>query len=101
MAEEPDNLVLQVLRTMRAENSTRFDQIGARFDDIEAVLNEVRLTVTSHDLRFDALEERVEAIRKGTVTDIGYAAHASRGHVDLRKQIADLTHRVEKLEAGR
>jgi hypothetical protein len=94
MADEADNMVLQLLRTMRAENS-------ARFDDIEAVLREVRLTVTSHDLRFDALEERVETIREGTVTAIGYAAHASRGHVDLRKQIADLTRRVERLEADR
>jgi hypothetical protein len=94
MAEEPDNLVLQLLRTMRAENSVRFD-------DIEAVLKEVRLTVSGHDLRFDALEERVETIREGAVTAIGYAAHASRGQVDLRKQIADLTRRVEKLEAGR
>jgi hypothetical protein len=93
MAEEPDNLVLQLLRTMRAENSVRFDEI-------EAVLKEVRLTVISHDLRFDALEERVETIREGTVTAIGYAAHASRAHVDLRKQIAELTRRVERLEAG-
>ena len=38
MAEEPDNMVLQLLQMMRAENS-------ARFDDIEAVLKEVRLTV--------------------------------------------------------
>ncbi|RBP09095.1 hypothetical protein DFR50_12367 [Roseiarcus fermentans] len=94
MAEEPDNLVLQLLRAMRAENS-------ARFDAIEAIVREVRLTVVSHDLRFDALDERVELIREGAVTAIGYAAHANRGHVDLRKQIADLTRRVERLEAGR
>jgi hypothetical protein len=94
MAEEPDNLVLQLLRAMRAENS-------ARFDDIEAVLSDVRRTVASYELRFDALEERVEAIREGAVSAIGFAANASRAHVDLRKQIADLTRRVEKLEAGR
>ena len=66
MADEADNMVLQLLRTMRADNTARFDQIEARFDDIEAVLREVRLTVTGHDLRFDALEERVETIREGT-----------------------------------
>jgi hypothetical protein len=97
MAEEPDNLVLQFLRDIRA----RQDQHSARFDEIETVLKEVGLTVASHDRRFDALEERVETICEGTVTAIGYAAHAGRGHVDLRKQIADLTRRVEKLEAGR
>ena len=94
MAEEPDNLVLQLLRPMRAENS-------ARFDEIDAVLSDVRRTLASYELRFDALEERVEVIREGTVSAIGFAANASRAHVDLRKQIADLTRRVEKLEAGR
>ena len=94
MAEEPDNLVLQLLRTMRAENS-------ARFDEIDAVLSDVRRTLATCELRFDALEERVEVIREGTVSAIGFAANASRAHVDLRKQIADLTRRVEKLEAGR
>jgi hypothetical protein len=79
---------------MRAENA-------ARFDDIEAVLHDVRLTVVRHDLRFDALEERAEAIREGTVSAIGFAANAGRAHVDLRRQIADLTRRIEKLEAER
>ena len=97
MAEEPDNRVLQMLRAIRATQ----EQHTARFEDIEAVLKEVRLTVVSHDLRFDALEERVETIREGTVTAIGYAAHASRGQAELRQQIADLTRRVERLEAGR
>ncbi len=101
MAEAPDNLVLELLRKMRAENSARFDTIGAHIEEVEAVLKEVRLTVVSHDLRFDALEEPVETIREGAVTAIGYAAQASRGRVDPRKQVADLTRRVEKLEAGR
>jgi hypothetical protein len=90
MPEEPDNLVLQLLRTMRAENS-------ARFDSIEDVLKDVRLTVASHELRFDALDERLESIREGTVSAIGFAANASRAHVDF----ADLTRRIEKLEAER
>ncbi len=97
MAEEPDNLVLAMLRAIRAKR----DQHSARFEEIEAVLREFRLTVTSHDLRFDAMEERAETIREGTVTAIGYGAHASRAHVDLREPIADLTQRVEKLEASR
>jgi uncharacterized DUF497 family protein len=94
MAEEHDNLALVTLCAIRSKQ----DEHSAQFDEIEAVLKGVRPTVTSHDLRFDALEERVETIREGTVTAIGYAAHASRAHVDLCKQIAD---RVEKLETGR
>ena len=53
------------------------------------------------DDRVGALDERVEAIREGTVSAIGFAANASRAHVDLRREIADLTRRVEKLEAER
>ena len=58
MAEESDNFVLQLLRTMRAENS-------ARFDEIEAELKDLRLTVAAHGRRFHALDERVDAIRAG------------------------------------
>jgi hypothetical protein len=94
MAEKRDNLVLPLLCTMRAENSTRCNET-------EAVLKETRPTVTTQDLRFYAPEERVEAIREGTVSAIGFAANAGRPHVDLRKQIAGLTRRVEKLEARR
>lgn len=97
MPDEPDNLVLAMLRSIRGT----LDDHSARFDAIEAVLHDVRLTVVRHDLRFDALEERVEAIREGTVSAIGFAANAGRAHVDLRRQIADLARRVEKLEAER
>ncbi len=76
MAEEPDNMALQLLRTMRAENS-------ARFDEIEALMQDVRLTVVRHDLRFDALDERVEAIREGAVSAIGFAANAGGAHIDF------------------
>jgi hypothetical protein len=90
MAEEPDNLVLAILREMRADMSR-----------IDETLREVRRTVMSHDLRFDALDEKFEIIREGTVSAIGYAANASRAHVDLQRQIADLARRVEKLEAAK
>jgi hypothetical protein len=62
---------------------------------------EVRLVAAGHNLRFDALDEWIEAIREGTASAIGIAVHAGRAHVDPRKQIADLARRVEKLEAGR
>ena len=93
MAEEPDNLVLQLLRSIRGT----LEGHSARFDQIEEIVKEVRLAVVSHDLRFDALEDRVEALREGAVSAVGFAAYAGRALVDLRKQIADLT----RLEAGR
>ena len=60
MAEEPDNLVLQMLRAIRANQNDH----SARFDEIEAMLKDVRLAVASREWRFAALEEGVEAIRE-------------------------------------
>lgn len=97
MPEEPDNLVLAMVRSIRGT----LDDHSARFDAIEAVLHDVRLTMARRDQRFDALEERVEPIREGTVSAIGCAANAGRGHVDLRRQIADPARRTEKLEGER
>ena len=94
MAEEPENLGLALLREMRADvKSVREDM-----SRIDKTLRDVRRTVVGHDLRFDALDEKFEMIREGTVSAIGFAANASRAHVDLHKQIADLTRRVDKLE---
>jgi hypothetical protein len=90
MAEETENLVLSLLREMRVDIS-----------NIDETLREVRRAVAGHDLRFDALDEKFEMIREGTVSAIGFAANASRAHVDLHRQIADLTRRIEKLEAAR
>ena len=94
MAKEPDNLVLALLGEMRAD----IKDVRKDMSRIDETLRAVRLTVAGHDLRFDALDEKIEMIREGTVSAIGFAANASRAHVDLHKQIADLTRRVEKLE---
>ena len=97
MAKEPDNLVLALLREMRAD----IKDVRGDMSRIDEVLHDVRLTVAGHDLRFDALDEKIELIREGTVSAIGFAANASRAHVDLHRQIADLTRRVEKLEKAK
>jgi hypothetical protein len=97
MAEEPESLALSLLREMRAD----VKEVCADMSRIDAMLSEVRRSVVGHDLRFDALDEKFEMIREGTVSAIGFAANASRAHVDLHKQIADLTRRVEKLEAAK
>ncbi len=65
MAEEPDNLALQLLRAIRAKQ----DEHSARFDEVEVVLKDVRLTVANHELRFDALDERFETIREKLEAD--------------------------------
>ena len=90
MAEEPDNLVLTILREMRADMKLDF----ARLDE---TLHDVRRHVASLDMRVESLDEKFEMIREGTVSAIGFAANASRAHVDLQKQ----TRRVEKLEQAK
>jgi hypothetical protein len=97
MAEGPDSLVLKLPREMRADMKNVREDVSR----IDQTLREVRLTLVGHDLRFDALDEKIEMIREGTVSAIGFAANASRAHIDLHKQIADLAKRVEKLEAAR
>jgi hypothetical protein len=94
MAEEADNLVLTILKEMRADVKFDFARLGETLQD-------VRRYVAALDTRVESLDEKFEMIREGTVSAIGYAANASRAHVDLHKQIADLTRRVEKLETTR
>jgi hypothetical protein len=89
MAEEPDNLVLAILREMRVD----IEDVRDHMSRIDETLHAVRLSVAGHDLRFDALEDRIDMIHEGTVSAIGYAANASRDHVDLHKEIVDLTWR--------
>ncbi len=94
MSEEPENLVLQLLRGLRSD----FKDVRADIARIDETLHEVRRTVTSHNFRFDALDERVEMQREGTLTAIGLAAHATQSQKKLQDQIADRTRRVENLE---
>jgi len=94
MAKAPDDLVLKILKDLRADMKIDF----ARLDE---TLHDVRRHVASLDMRVEALDEKFELIREGTVSAIGYAANASRAHADLHKQITDLKRRVEKLEQAK
>ena len=89
MAEEPDNLVLRHLRDIRAD-----------VKEMRGDVHEIRTVLDSHTLRFDYLQERVEMLREGTLTAIGFAASSSEQNKKLAQQLADLTKRVEKLEAA-
>ena len=101
MAEEPDDLVLVILKELRADMKAGFSNVGSELSRIDATLTDVRRHVASLDLRMEALDEKFEMIREGTVSAIGFAANASRGHVDLQRQITELTRRVEKLETAK
>jgi phage shock protein A len=96
MAEEPENLVLHHLRDIRADVAS----LRTEVKDMRGDVHEIRTVLDSHTLRFDFLEERVEMLREGTLTAIGFAASANEQNRKLAQQIADLTKRVEKLETA-
>jgi phage shock protein A len=96
MVEEPENLILHHLRDIRADVASLHTEVK----DMRGDVHEIRTVLDSHTLRFDFLEERVEMLREGTLTAIGFAASANEQNRKLAQQIADLTKRVEKLETA-
>jgi predicted nucleic acid-binding Zn-ribbon protein len=80
MAEEPDNLVLKMLREMRE------------------ALQDVRAKVYEHDGRFDDLRKTIEDWKETTATGVGFAAHANIRTEALEKEIAELKRRIDRLE---
>ena len=80
MAEEPDDLVLRMLREMR-----------------EAI-QDVRNKVYEHDERFVELRKGIEDWQETTATGIGLATHANIRTQHIEDEIADLKRRIERLE---
>ena len=80
MADEPDNLVLKMLREMRD------------------VLDEVRGKVYEHDSRFAELKKQIEDWQETTSTGVGFAAHANIRTQAPEREIADLKRRIDMLE---
>ena len=80
MAEEPDNILLRLLRDIRAKQ----DDHDKRFD--------------AHDRRFDDLEKAIEDWKETTATGVGFAAHANIRTEALEKEIADLKRRMDRIE---
>jgi hypothetical protein len=91
---EPENLVLELLREMRADVRTVRDE---QKEDIRGVRN----AIDSILLRLDYFEERVEMLRESTMTALGFAVDASERKKKIETQIADLRERVERLEKAK
>ena len=69
MADEPDNLVLTLLREMREENRKNFEKVDKRFDAVEHRLDAVEEQLTGMGGVIYAIyaklmtqEERIEAL---------------------------------------
>ncbi len=94
MADEPDNLVLKHLQAIRNTQ----DEQGKVLATHGKVLDSIAKEAVQHTVHLQSLEERFEMLREGTMTAIGFAAHADRQYKGLKEQIAELSQRVEKLE---
>lgn len=97
MAQEPDNLVLELLRGVRGDVADLREGVRGIQNDIRGVRN----VQDNHTLRFDFLEERVETLREATMTALGFAVNADEKHKKIEARLAELTKRVEKLEKAK
>lgn len=91
---EPENLVLELLREMRADMK---DLRNALHDDVHGL----RVVLDNHTLKLDFLEECVEMLRESTMTALGFAVDASERKKKIETQLAELRERVERLEKAK
>jgi hypothetical protein len=80
VVEEPDNLVLKMLREMRTS------------------IEEVRAKVFEHDERFAELKKLIEDRQETTSTGAGFAMHANLRTQAIGKEPAELKRRIDRLE---
>jgi tetrahydromethanopterin S-methyltransferase subunit G len=80
MANEPDNLALEMLREIRA----RLDRHEARFDKM--------------DKRFDKLDKKLDDMAGGLTYSLGFSMQANLRHENVQKKLDALEQRVERLE---
>jgi len=73
VAKGPDNVVLMLLR-------------------------EVRATQDDHTGRLERMEKRLDGVHEGMITSLGLAGHDHVRHDLLEKRLDGLTKRVERLE---
>lgn len=74
MVDEPDSLVLRMLREIRGkldEHDRRFEQIEQRFDAVDRRFEYVQQHV---DSRFDGIEERFDELRDVVTHAFGLTA---------------------------
>jgi hypothetical protein len=94
MADEPVDATAHILRQIQeilsqqgqtlAQHGQMLAVHGRRFDDLEAILGEVR--------------GRVGEIRSGMITTLGLATNADVRQEEMGRELRDLRHRIEVLE---
>ena len=79
MAGEPENLVLELLRSIRSD------------------VTDVKATLAEHSGSFVKIEHRLDEVYEGMITGLGLAANANVLN-DRLTQLEDLAARVTRLE---
>ena len=104
MSKEPMNLVFEQLKLLRKDVHALKDgqdEVRSGLRDVKTTLSEHGLTLAQHTLQLDFLGERVEKLREGTLTAIGFATETGTRTRTVERQLADLSKRVETLEKSK
>ncbi|MDB5595956.1 MAG: hypothetical protein JWM36_2917 [Hyphomicrobiales bacterium] len=97
MANEPENLVLELLRGMREE--MRDMREGVR--ELRGDIREIRVVLDKHGMQLEYLDEHLEMLRESTMTTLGFATNTGLQQKKLAKQLGELAERVERLEKSK
>ena len=81
MPNEPDDLVLRILK------------------EIQATLAEHGRTLTDHTRSFEDVKRRLDDIHEGMITSLGLAGRAHVRHEVIQREIDDIKERLKRLEA--
>ncbi|WP_377289103.1 hypothetical protein [Rhizobium sp. SG2393] len=84
MASEPENMILLLLREMRADIDRRFNEVRTDFDDVKQ--------------RLDKLESGQKTIRQALTADTMMSKFVTG---DFEERIFELERKVEALTKGR
>ena len=101
MPDEPDNLVLELLRRMREDMTAVKADLTSLKSDIHSIKRDVHAikhVQVSHSLKLDYLEENFEIVVEGTKLAMSGSAGATGRQLRTDKLLADLTQRVDRLE---
>jgi len=88
MAEEPDNVVLRLLREIRATQQNHGEMLKTHGE-----------MLSGHGSSLGRLEKRVEDLYKISTHTLGVAVTAHERHEALEARLDQLSQRVDRLEA--
>jgi DNA anti-recombination protein RmuC len=91
MVDEPDNLVLHMLREMRAEIAERFARVETRFEQIDKRFEQI-------DTRFDHVDKELEEVKFQVTYGLGVSSINHLKARELDHRMTDFDQRLKRLE---